>query len=176
MCIMCLEVDSWRILLCDHLGQCGQAPVPPCSLLVALLEHRRDICTLPVITFPSCHDLSKVIENRLVMVLTGFFSTLGCILCCLKTWCMPSLVHWSLTLNFLHCDTVLSHTLLLASRSWEVSEQGLRVKCSIKDIDCLDLLHVPGTRSPPLLRAVGPYLPHSFFYCQCIYRVSCFPS
>lgn len=159
---MCLEVVSRRILLHDHLGQCDQAATPPCSLLVALLEHGHDICPLPVITFPSYHDLSKLIESSLVMVLTGFISPLGCILCCLMTWCMPSLLHWALTLNFFYCNTVLPHTLLLASRSWEASEQGLRVKWSKKGINCLDLLHIPGTRSPTSLRAVGPYLPHSF--------------
>lgn len=170
---MCLEEDSWRLLLHDHLGQCGQAAVPPCSLPVAFIEHRHDICALPVITFPSCHDLSTVMENSLAVVLIVFFSALGCILYCLRTCHMPSLLLWSLTHNFLYCDSVLPHILLLASRSWELSEQRFRVKWSKKGITCLDLLHVPGTRSPLSLTAVGPYLPHSFFHGQCIYRVSC---
>lgn len=126
---MCLEVVSRRILLHDHLGQCDQAAAPPCSLLVALLEHGHDICPLPVITFPSYRDLSKLIESSLVMVLTGFISPLGCILCCLMTWCMQSLLHWALTLTFftvILCCPTLCYWLQGAgrplSRAWEWSE------------------------------------------------------
>jgi len=134
--IKCLELDSgWvcSVIIVGSEVRMLFQPVALWILLVAVLEHRHDICPLPVIrSLPKLRRPCKggreqpgdSVDWLLWHTQMHPLSSHG-----------PVYVKFALFVlnsDFLYCDALLSHALLLASGSWKAYEQSLPVKSEAK--------------------------------------------